>query len=480
MCCCPDAPLDYDWEGGEFCLKTKNGGKEIPLIVTEGDELQDLFGDGTFIAAVMTVKHFEFSKSISFAGKRVLELGAGTGTLGLGAALLGASDVVLTDLPCQMPLLEKNISKNIDSWSSIGHPVPPMRAEELNWLEFDETAAKRLGSFDFIVGSELLFVDELVEPLVKVLKLFCKINPKCVVYIGYQDRGLTQEEEFADALVPHGFAYSCVPSDEQHPQYRVVTCEDLRIFRVHVKAEEGMEAPWEKNIIRPDRIEFTNTTLKILQATTEGTGSCIWEAAYIMIRYLEEKKSDWWKGVYKVLDFSGGTGLVGIAVSHLEQENSEEEKCKRSVYISDLGKEQISLIKKNCYLNEKSKDINVVEIGWSIDPSNIPSHLRNENAPDLVLVSDCLYITVRDGLQKEFVSTLRSVCSKNTKVLMATKIRLEEENDVIQELSNHFEIEEIQQSFLNYKDVNDEDGIFNIFQDKEETEINFVEMRLKK
>merc|ERR1719261_2381890 len=47
----------------------------------------------------------------SVLGKRVLELGAGTGVAGLAAARQGA-DVVVTDLPEMMPLLSANIRAN--------------------------------------------------------------------------------------------------------------------------------------------------------------------------------------------------------------------------------------------------------------------------------------------------------------------------------------------------------------------------------
>jgi methylase of polypeptide subunit release factors len=42
---------------------------------------------------------------IRVGGRRVMDLGSGTGLLGLVCAALGAARVVLTDVPQQLPLL---------------------------------------------------------------------------------------------------------------------------------------------------------------------------------------------------------------------------------------------------------------------------------------------------------------------------------------------------------------------------------------
>lgn len=46
-----------------------------------------------------------------FEGKHVLELGAGTGLLGIALSLIGA-DVVITDQGSLVPLMEENVSLN--------------------------------------------------------------------------------------------------------------------------------------------------------------------------------------------------------------------------------------------------------------------------------------------------------------------------------------------------------------------------------
>ena len=46
------------------------------------------------------------------AGRRVLELGAGTGVLGSLCAKLGAASVTVTDLATSVPLIELNLSLN--------------------------------------------------------------------------------------------------------------------------------------------------------------------------------------------------------------------------------------------------------------------------------------------------------------------------------------------------------------------------------
>lgn len=117
-------------------------------------------------------------------GVRVIELGAGTGYLGLVLALSGAK-VLLTDVPDQIGLLESNVESNIAHLERAGGSV---RVASLDWgmAPSDDVITK---TFDVVVGSECLYEDEHVEQILKTVKtLMDKCSAKCFYYAMQLDR----------------------------------------------------------------------------------------------------------------------------------------------------------------------------------------------------------------------------------------------------------------------------------------------------
>ena len=79
-------------------------------------------------------------------GKRVVEIGAGTGLVGFAAARLGAKTVTITDLPTELPLLRTNAELN---------DAKDVKIEQCSWGDRDDL--ERLGKFDVVLVSDCLY-----------------------------------------------------------------------------------------------------------------------------------------------------------------------------------------------------------------------------------------------------------------------------------------------------------------------------------
>ncbi|KAH7297627.1 hypothetical protein KP509_25G004200 [Ceratopteris richardii] len=99
---------------------------------------------------------------------RVLELGAGTGMVGILCATLGAHSI-LTDLPHVVPNLQHNAMLNQDvvSGSGLGGSI---EVRTLRWGERADVDDVTGSPVDLIVASDVVYYDHLFEPLLCTLK----------------------------------------------------------------------------------------------------------------------------------------------------------------------------------------------------------------------------------------------------------------------------------------------------------------------
>lgn len=101
-------------------------------------------------------------------GKTLLELGAGLGTLSLIAQHYGLAKVITTDVnPDALMVAKANVLKN-----NLADKI------EVKLLDVSKPTNENASwpSFDFIVASELLYLEELHRPLVKFLEHHLKID----------------------------------------------------------------------------------------------------------------------------------------------------------------------------------------------------------------------------------------------------------------------------------------------------------------
>eukprot|EP01051_Picozoa_sp_SAG22_P012398 SAG22_NODE_1285_length_4874_cov_2.729634_2_plen_340_part_00 len=87
--------------------------------------------------------------------KAVLELGAGLGMVGMACAKAGASEVLLTDLPQQLPLMRRNIAENFGEGCYVDCAALP-------WGGAAETPLPRpagglRAGWDLVVGADLVY-----------------------------------------------------------------------------------------------------------------------------------------------------------------------------------------------------------------------------------------------------------------------------------------------------------------------------------
>ena len=121
-------------------------------------------------------------------GMKVLELGCGTAATGI-ALKLGGADVVCTDYdPLALTVARYNAGLNGCSSLSIRF---------LDWYKPDLA-----GSFDLVVGSEVVYFEKNFSPLLSVLKRYTATDGRIVL----SDQLRPQMESFVKLCAAEGFA----------------------------------------------------------------------------------------------------------------------------------------------------------------------------------------------------------------------------------------------------------------------------------
>lgn len=170
-------------------------------------------------------------------GKKVLELGAGLGCVGMVAACLGA-EVVLTDLATVLPALNKNIQMNEDHWKESGGSA---RAEELAWSKDASIDFKP----DIVVLADCVYYTESIEPLLDTLERLCGATTETFALLSQEERDTPNQKpvwsQFVDAIKKR-FKITPILLSEQDPTY---SSHDIRLLKLtlpaknHNKAEES-------------------------------------------------------------------------------------------------------------------------------------------------------------------------------------------------------------------------------------------------
>uniref|UniRef100_A0A8C3UQ07 EEF1A lysine methyltransferase 3 n=1 Tax=Catharus ustulatus TaxID=91951 RepID=A0A8C3UQ07_CATUS len=115
---------------------------------------------GAVWEAALSLCRFLGEQNLELAGRRVLELGAGTGIVGIFTAMLGA-EVTLTDRPPALPQLRENARRNFPG----GAGEPRVRA--LRWGRDQHRFPPK---FHLILGSDIVYDPRAFAPLLGTLR----------------------------------------------------------------------------------------------------------------------------------------------------------------------------------------------------------------------------------------------------------------------------------------------------------------------
>eukprot|EP00467_Chlorarachnion_reptans_P014086 CAMPEP_0114489682 /NCGR_PEP_ID=MMETSP0109-20121206/2024_1 /TAXON_ID=29199 /ORGANISM="Chlorarachnion reptans, Strain CCCM449" /LENGTH=207 /DNA_ID=CAMNT_0001666219 /DNA_START=337 /DNA_END=960 /DNA_ORIENTATION=- len=175
-------------------------------------------GRSVWESGLRLVDYLEGNHRESLKGARVLELGTGTGIVGISVATMGA-DVVMTDREEKLlGLVNRNVETNKDSLVRGGGTA---RTELMDWSNRARTTniALTCGPFDYIIASDILYSSPSHGMLVETLWQCTSVDT--TVLIAYPSRDLEWEVR-CKGVDP-------VPPDERcHHKFAALTAERFR------------------------------------------------------------------------------------------------------------------------------------------------------------------------------------------------------------------------------------------------------------
>jgi predicted nicotinamide N-methyase len=168
---------------------------------------------GTVWEAALVLSRFLHSQPALLEGATsILELGSGTGLCGLAVAKFFTGTVTITDLPLYQGQLHHNAELN-------GSPA------NLTITDLDWRAPKRLGNFDLILGTDIVYDEVLHVPLLDAIE--ANMSPNTTVLL-CNERRSSLDLKFYRRWQERGWTLTAVPQVLLDPQLR---CEEMRIFK---------------------------------------------------------------------------------------------------------------------------------------------------------------------------------------------------------------------------------------------------------
>ena len=209
--CAPPEKLSYDLskeDKEEIRIDYRNSNYKIieisfpelcssPIVVRQDFTLGKggIFWDGSyFISKYLLSNVFAQNKNI----KTILELGAGTALPSMVSLVKGNFKVITTDIPKLITQINEIFKINKNNF----HKESTSIVTDLTWEKPDDIEkVKKLVNnkpFDLIIGSELVYLDDLFDDLINVIRTFS--DESTFIILSYKIRLSSMIEDFTNKL----------------------------------------------------------------------------------------------------------------------------------------------------------------------------------------------------------------------------------------------------------------------------------------
>ncbi|GMH33697.1 hypothetical protein BSKO_01531 [Bryopsis sp. KO-2023] len=248
-----------DWErwNTHFSTVVEQEVLGYPFRLSQDPNSENL-GTTVWDASIVLAKYLEknslkgeFSKKRVWS-KRAIELGSGMGLGGMAFMLLGCKEVVLTDLKEVLPLLRKNVERNMSPTALMGSPfengVGRISVAELDWTNREQCSSLEV-PFDYVLAADCVYHENhLHDFLATILAI---TDNKSTVLVVNELRSESVQDEFMSAFGEH-FTIRKVSHSQMHPTYQHPSVDILILKRKWVssgqrKAVQGATASTDES-----------------------------------------------------------------------------------------------------------------------------------------------------------------------------------------------------------------------------------------
>ncbi|KIW70380.1 hypothetical protein PV04_02654 [Phialophora macrospora] len=203
-----------------FIIGQDPGCQDLVIQLHEPTLTEDNLGLKTWTSSLLLSRRLrEMRRLIPGTFDRVLELGAGTGLVGISAACLWKTHVLLTDLPEIVPNLQQNLEQNKEL---VREHYGSVESRALDWADDTDTPSSEQVKFDVILAADPIYSPEHPNMLVTTVRRWIRweADARFIVELPLRDRYDEERQALRNILVELDFSMVTEGTDVGHDDWR--------------------------------------------------------------------------------------------------------------------------------------------------------------------------------------------------------------------------------------------------------------------